>query len=262
MGHRPEEAAAALREAVRRAPEDAEILELYGDALFEAGRDEEARASYEAASMRAPDPFLRAKVEQAKDRRATELATDGTAGSGGVGRIGALAWNPTGGIVSPLQAEAVAGRGELHVTGNVRGTGVEAGRVVHTFFKQRAGVFGIEQVVATRDLHLHYADADFAKEGPSAGAALALAALSAYTQRPLPAGLAATGQMSLEGALMPISGLPEKLLAAYLGDVRTVVAPRKCLYTIRDLPRQFASKLRVVFVDSLREAASAIWEKT
>ncbi|AUX46439.1 ATP-dependent protease [Sorangium cellulosum] len=248
------EAEAALAAAAALAPDDAAVLEALGDALHQLGRPDDALGRYEAAMAIRPEVFLSAKI--AAVRAPERPAADGAPAAG---RIGALAWNPTGGIVSPLQAEAVPGRGELRITGNVHGSGQEAARVAHSLLKARARQLGIEAQVVERDLHLHYADADFRKEGASAGIALTLAALSAYKGRPLPGALAATGQISLDGAVMPVAGLAEKLLAAYLGDVRTVIAPRRCLVTIRTLPREIEGKLSVVFVDSLREAIDAVW---
>jgi ATP-dependent Lon protease len=251
-----EEAAAALAEAALRAPRDPEVLEALGDALFAVGRRDEALARYEAAAALRPEVLLDAKIAEV---RVPPSAIEGDVAQ--VGRALVLGWNPTGGAVSPLQAEAVPGRGELHVTGNVRGSGQEAARVVHSYLVSRAKALGIERAVAERDLHLHYADVDLAKEGMSAGLPLALAALSAYRGRPLPAALAATGQLSLDGAVLPVAGLANKLLAAYLADVRTVIAPRRNLFAIRSLPAEVEGRLRVVFVDSLREAIDAVWER-
>lgn len=241
----------------RPAAGDPEVLELLGDALLQLGRRSDAAARYEAAMEIRPDVLLSAKIAEVKAPARKVLLASGPA----IGRIGALAWNPTGGIVSPVQAEAVPGRGELRITGNVHGTGVEAARVVASLLKARARSFGIEAEVAALDLHLHYADADFRKEGASAGIALALAALSAYRRAPLPPALAATGQITLDGAVTTVAGLGEKLLAAYLCDVRTVIAPRRCLFTIRNLPPEIGDTLRVIFVDSLREAVDAVWEQ-
>ncbi len=106
----------------------------------------------------------------------------------------------------------------------------------------------------TLDLHLHFIDTENPKDGPSAGLALALAGVSAYTRRALKPRLAATGEITLQGGVRPVGGLHEKLLAARLAGVETVIVPRKNLFDLRELSREVLSRVSLVYVDSLPEA--------
>ena len=122
------------------------------------------------------------------------------------------------------------GRGELLLTGNVARVGKEATQVAHSCLKARAAELGIERAVVERDLHVHYVDTENQKDGPSAGLALALAGLSALSGRPLRAGLVASGEITLQGAVRAVGGLHEKVVAAWLHEQRFVILPRKNLF--------------------------------
>jgi ATP-dependent Lon protease len=171
-----------------------------------------------------------------------------------VGRIAVLGWNSAGGAVSPLEAVAVAGSGQLLCSGNVGAQSREAAQVAWSCLKHKARALGLEPLLGSRDLHLHFADSEIAKEGPSAGLALVLAAISAFTERPLRAHLAATGELTIHGAVRPVGGVHEKLVAARLAGVRTVLLPRRNLQEQRELWPEVAARLDVVLVESLDEA--------
>jgi ATP-dependent Lon protease len=176
------------------------------------------------------------------------------------GRIGVLGWHPRGGIVSPLQAEAVPGKGELHTTGNVGGTGLDAARVAASALKARASSLGISQHIRELDLHFHYADTELSKQGLSSGLGLVLAGLSAYLQKPLPSRLAATGEIALDGEVKSVAGIHEKLVAAALAGVKTVLLPRRNLQHVRALQAEVPRRVQIVPVDTIAEAAAAAWE--
>ena len=244
-----DEAARCYAEHLLHAPEDAGAAEALGDTLSAQGRGAQAMEAYQRASKLHGDPSIAAKV--AELRAATRRAEDDARP---VGRLGALGWNAMGGIVSQLEAVAVAGKGELIFTGPVGKTGQDAAKVAFSCLKARAESLGIEEAVRTLDLHLHFIDTEHPKDGPSAGLALALAGISAYTRRALKPRLAATGEITLQGGVRPVGGLHEKLLAARLAGVETVIVPRKNLFDLRELSREVLDKVSLVYVDSLPEA--------
>jgi ATP-dependent Lon protease len=221
-----------------------------GDAHWGCGRAEEAAAAWQRALGREPGGPAAARLAllRAQSRAPGEETRP-------VGRIFALGWNATGGAVSPIEAVAVPGKGELIFSGNVRPTGQEAAKVAHSCLKARAEELGVRESVLHHDLHLHFADTELTKDGPSAGLALVLAGLSALTRRPLRP--AASGEVTLHGAVKAVGGLHEKLVAACLAGVKTVLLPRKNLLDARDLPPEVTSRLGLVYVDSLGEAVGA-----
>ncbi len=242
------DAAACLASLVERSPEDADALEQLGEALLAAGRREEAARRLRDALARRPDGALAARIA-AIERPAAPPADERVPG-----RIGALGWNATGGVVSPLEAAAVPGKGELVFTGNVGKVGRDAAKVAFSCVKARADTLGVADRIERCDLHLHFVDTANEKDGPSAGLALALAGISALTGRPLRPRLAATGELTPHGAVRPVGGLHEKLVAAYLADVEAVIVPRNNLFDVRTLPGEVVGRLEIVYVDALTEA--------
>lgn len=244
------EAARCYEEALKIAPEDSEAMESLGDVLAREGRRQEALGWYERAIVRRPEATLAAKAAglRAAGRPGSEDAP-------AVGRIAALGWSAYGGVVSAVEAAAVPGKGELIFTGNVGKVGQDAARVAASCLKARAEALGIAREVATRDLHLHFVDTELTKDGPSAGLALALAGLSAFTGRPLRPRLAATGEITLQGAVRQVSGLHEKIVAAYLGGIEVVLLPRRNLLDLKEeLPGEVIRRVALIYVDSLPEA--------
>jgi len=198
-------------------------------------------------SAAAPDALL-ARLER---RRASSTT---------VGRIGVLGWTPVGGAVSPLEAMAVPGKGELIFSGNVGPTGREAGQVAFTCLKARAGPLGIEALVRERDLHLHFTDTEMGKEGTSSGLALALAGISAYLQEPLQPRLGATGEITLHGDVRRVAGIHEKLVASYLAGLTRVLLPRGNLRDAQQLPAVVRERVELVHVDTVADALGAALE--
>lgn len=174
-----------------------------------------------------------------------------------VGQIGALGWAPGSGCVSPVQAVAVAGPGRLVFSGNVGASGREAGEVAWTCLRAMAEPLGFGAELRGKDLHLHFADTELAKDGPSAGLALWLAGASALAARPLRGRLAATGELTLHGAVRGVGGLHEKCTAAVLAGVQHLVAPRLNRPEVERLPRAIREVLQVSYVDDPAQALDA-----
>ena len=107
------------------------------------------------------------------------------------------------------------------------------------------------------DLHLHFADTEIAKDGPSAGIALWLAGASALSGRPLHGRLAATGELTLHGVVRGVGGLHEKCTAAVLAGVTRLVAPRQNRPEIEGLPAAVRGALEVIYVDDAAQALAA-----
>ena len=238
----------ALREAIgfyelalRHTPDDANAAEDLADCLATLGERDRAIELYRRAGCDS-------KV------RSLEVAARAAEAAPAIGKIGVLGWTPSGGAVSPLEAVAVIGHGQLIFSGNVGPTSREAGLVAFSCLKMKARDLQIGELVASYDLHLHFTDTEVGKDGPSSGLALVLAGVSAYQQRPLRAGLAATGEITIHGEVKPVGGIHEKIVAAHLAGFRTVLMPRRNLKEARELPSEVASKMEIVFVDSVAEA--------
>lgn len=239
------------------APKDPDALEGLGDALVALSRPNEALTYFEDALKIRPEAALADKITALRTNKNRNNNTSGAEQNNkNLARIGALGWNATGGVVSLVEAAAVPGKGELIFTGNVGPTGQDAAKVAFSCLKARAESLGITEFLARADLHLHFVDTELAKDGPSAGLALALAGLSALSGKKIRQNLAATGEITLQGAVRPVGGLHEKLSAAYLAGITAVILPRKNLFDARRLPAEVVSRVEVFYVDSLTEAVA------
>jgi ATP-dependent Lon protease len=247
------EAIGLYKKAILFAPDDANAYEDLGDIYATLGERAMADKMYAAATARDPGGKASGKRASLGDG-ATLDPEEASASVPAVGKIGVLGWTPTGGGVSPLEAVAVVGKGELIFSGNVGPSGREAGLVALSCLKTRADELKIAELVVSHDLHLHFTDTEFGKDGPSAGLALVLAGVSAYTRRPLKARLGATGEITIHGEVKPVGGIHEKLVAAHLAGIKTVLLPKRNLREGRDLPAELTARVEVIYVGTVAEA--------
>ncbi len=238
------EALLLLEGALTLDPTDEVAALLMGDVLVRMGRTAEGRTAYGRALLIEPSGGAARRLAWLDQSLSDEPA---------VGRIGALAYSRSGGVVSVVEAVAVAGKGELSLSGNVGAIGREAANVVFSCLKASARRLGIGDL-ERRDLHLHFVDTEVPKDGPSAGLALALAAASAYLGRPLPKALAASGELTLHGAVRAVGGLHEKLVAAALAGIETALVPVHNHFELKELSPEVKRRVLVVPVASLEEA--------
>jgi ATP-dependent Lon protease len=239
-------AEASYREALTRKPALPLVALRLGDLLATTGRVPEARALFESVRD--------AEGRQLAARRLALVGAKVAEDVPAYGRIGVLGWHPTGGCVSPLEALVVPGAGGLRLSGNVGSGSREAADVAFTCLKARAGLLGIEKRLRGYDLHLHFADTEFSKDGLSSGLALTLAGVAAFQRRPLLPHLAATGEITLTGEVRPVAGLHEKLVASALAGIRKVLYPRRNTRDVEGLPPEVTSRVALVPVDTLSEA--------
>ena len=228
--------------------DDANAWEDLGDVHASLGETEAAERAWKKAAERDPSGG------GAKNLTSLHAPKKSRVEQPAVGKVGVLSWSPHGGAVSPLEAVAVPGAGQLNLSGNVGAVLKESAAVAFSVLKARAHDLGIDGLVRGFDLHLHFSDTAIGKDGPSAGLAQLLAGVSAFTQRPVRAGLCATGEITLHGQVQPVGGIHEKLVAAHLAGYKTVLLPRQNLRDAKALPAEVKRSLELIHVDSVREA--------
>ncbi len=245
----PEAARRALETAPQGTSLDHEVFDALGDACAAAADARAAEDAYGRAARIDPTSPAGAKAAalRAKRKHASGPARR-------TGLIGVLGWNERGGRVSPVEAVVVPGKGELVFTGNVGPSGREAASVAFSCAKARAKELGYEARIGGVDVHVHFSDTEFQKDGASSGLALTLAIISALKDEELVPRLATTGEITTLGVVRPIAGLREKLVAACLAGTSLVLVPRKNLLDLRTLPAEVRRRTAVHGVDSLVEA--------
>jgi ATP-dependent Lon protease len=169
-----------------------------------------------------------------------------------VGLTTGLVWTQLGGEVIFVEASRMPGHQQLILTGSLGSLGQESAQTALSYLRSRAGQFGLDPgFFSDSDLHLHLTAGAIPKEGPSAGAAIALALLSLLTGRTARRDVALSGEITLSGRLLPVGGVREKLLAAQRAGVHTVVFSKQNEVDLNDLEPEALEGLEIVLAEDL-----------
>ncbi len=176
-----------------------------------------------------------------------------------VGQVVGLAWTEVGGDLLTIEAALMPGKGVITRTGSLGDVMKESVEAARTVVRSRSRFLGIkDEIFEKKDLHIHVPDGATPKDGPSAGAAMTTAMVSAMTGIPVRADVAMTGEITLRGEVTAIGGLKEKLLAALRGGIKTVLIPEDNLKDLQDIPENVKNGLEIVpvkWIDQVLEVA-------
>jgi ATP-dependent Lon protease len=176
-----------------------------------------------------------------------------------IGQVVGLAWTEVGGDLLTIEAAIMPGKGVITRTGSLGDVMKESVEAARTVVRSRAKRLGIkEEMFEKRDIHIHVPDGATPKDGPSAGAAMTTAFVSALTGIPVRGDVAMTGEITLRGEVTAIGGLKEKLLAALRGGIKTVLIPEENAKDLQDIPENVKNGLEIVpvrWIDKVLELA-------
>lgn len=176
-----------------------------------------------------------------------------------VGQVVGLAWTEVGGDLLTIESAVMPGKGNIIRTGSLGDVMKESVEAARSVVRSRARRLGIkDEMFEKRDIHIHVPDGATPKDGPSAGAAMTTAFVSALTNIPVRADVAMTGEITLRGEVTAIGGLKEKLLAAHRGGIKTVLIPEENAKDLQDIPENVKNHLEIVpvkWIDQVLEIA-------
>lgn len=173
-----------------------------------------------------------------------------------VGIVRGLAWTSVGGDTLSIEVNMMPGDGKIDLTGQMGDVMKESARTALSYVRSVSGKYKVaENFYKKKDFHIHIPEGAVPKDGPSAGITLATAILSAVTRKPVRADLAMTGEVTLRGRVLPIGGLKEKILAAKMAGVKTVLVPKENEKDIEEISEEIKEGLRIVFVETMEEVA-------
>lgn len=176
-----------------------------------------------------------------------------------IGQVVGLAWTEVGGDLLTIEAAMMPGKGVITRTGSLGDVMKESVETARTAVRSRSRRLGIkDEFFEKRDIHIHVPDGATPKDGPSAGAAMATAFVSAMTGIPVRGDVAMTGEITLRGEVTAIGGLKEKLLAALRGGIKTVLIPEENAKDLQDIPANVKNNLEIVpvrWIDKVLEIA-------
>ncbi len=176
-----------------------------------------------------------------------------------VGQVVGLAWTEVGGDLLTIEAVNMPGKGGVIRTGTLGDVMKESIEAARTVVRSRASRLGIAADFFDKsDIHIHVPEGATPKDGPSAGIAMTTALVSVFTNIPVRADVAMTGEITLRGEVLPIGGLKEKLLAAHRGGIKTVLIPEQNVKDLAEIPDNVKNKLEIVpvrWIDKVLEIA-------
>ena len=176
-----------------------------------------------------------------------------------VGQVKGLAWTQVGGELLDIEAVAMEGKGKTIKTGSLGDVMQESIQAALTVVRSRSKSLGLDLNFHEKsDLHIHVPEGATPKDGPSAGIGMCTALVSVLTSIPVKADVAMTGEITLQGQVLRIGGLKEKLLAAHRGNIKTVVIPADNERDLAEIPDNIKEDLRIVpvkWIDEVLETA-------
>lgn len=173
-----------------------------------------------------------------------------------------LAWTELGGDMLEIETTVLAGKGGMTLTGQLGEVMQESAHAALSYIRSRSSELGLPKTFYnSRDIHVHLPEGATPKDGPSAGIAMCSAIISALTEKPTPADLAMTGEITLQGRVLSVGGLREKLLAAKQHGMKTVLVPYENYDDIQDVLKDTdLGSLEVVFVRTMDEVLTKVFK--
>ena len=172
-----------------------------------------------------------------------------------IGVVTGLAYTQFGGDILSIEAVTMNGKeGKVTTTGNLKDVMKESITVAEMLIKSRAAQFGISfEELKEKSIHVHVPEGATPKDGPSAGAAMTTAIISALTDIEVRRDIAMTGEINLRGYVTAIGGLKEKLLAALRSGIKTVLIPKENEKDLADVPDKVKKNLEIIPVNTIEE---------
>ena len=171
-----------------------------------------------------------------------------------IGIVRGLAWTSVGGDTLQIEVNAMPGKGELALTGQLGDVMKESAKAGLTYIRSVASQYGVEkEYFEKHDFHIHIPEGAVPKDGPSAGITMATALLSAIIEKPVKASVAMTGEITLRGRVLPIGGLKEKILAAKNAGIKTVLVPKKNEKDVDEISTEIKKGIEIVFVENMEQ---------
>ncbi len=171
-----------------------------------------------------------------------------------IGMSTGLAWTEAGGDILFIEVALMPGKGVLTLTGQLGDVMKESAQAALSYIRSRAHLMGIsDKTFQKTDIHVHVPEGAVPKDGPSAGAAITTAIVSALTKTPVHRKVGMTGEVTLRGRVLEIGGLKEKVIAAHRAGLKTIIVPKENKKDLEDVPREVLKDLSFKFVSHMDE---------
>ncbi len=184
-------------------------------------------------------------------------------GKNEVGIVRGLAWTSVGGDTLQIEVNIMPGKGELSLTGQLGDVMKESALAGLSYVRSVAPDYNVSpNYFQEHDIHIHIPEGAVPKDGPSAGITMATAVLSAVTGKKVRRDLAMTGEISLRGRVMPVGGLKEKILAAKMLGIKTVLVPFENKRDVEEIDAEITGGLEILYMKHMDEVVEqAFYER-
>jgi ATP-dependent Lon protease len=177
-----------------------------------------------------------------------------------VGSVTGLAWTSVGGEILNVDVTIMTGAQKLTLTGQLGEVMKESAQAALSYIRSNAKRFGVNPDFSKgKEIHIHLPEGAIQKDGPSAGITMAMAIISAASNKPARSDIAMTGEITLRGNVLPIGGLNEKLLAAQRSGITTVIIPKENTKDLTEIPEKVREGLKIIPVETIEEAATVVF---
>lgn len=172
-----------------------------------------------------------------------------------------LAWTPVGGEVMVVEASLAAGDSGLTLTGQLGSVMQESAKIALSWVRQHAYMLQLDKdFMKDEEIHMHFPAGAISKDGPSAGVTILTVLVSLLSNRCVRPDVAMTGEITLNGVVLPVGGIKEKLLAAHRAGLTTVIIPAANKKDLADIPNSILNDIEVVLVNTAGEVLLAAFE--
>lgn len=171
-----------------------------------------------------------------------------------IGVTTGLAWTEVGGDILFIEAVDMPGKGKVTQTGKLGDVMKESIETAYSVVRAHSKDLGINpEIFEKTDVHVHVPEGATPKDGPSAGIAMYTTLVSVFTKTPVRKDVAMTGEITLQGRVLPIGGLKEKLLAALRGGIKTVIIPKENEKDLSEIPDNVKKGMKIIPVDNVAD---------
>jgi len=171
-----------------------------------------------------------------------------------VGIARGLAWTSVGGETLSVEVNVLPGKGRFELTGKLGDVMKESARAGISYLRSIISGQGIsKEFFENNDIHIHIPEGAVPKDGPSAGITMATAMYSAITEKSVKANVAMTGEITLRGRVLPVGGLKEKILAAKMAGIKSVIVPDENRRDIDELETEIVEGLNIVYAKTMED---------
>jgi ATP-dependent Lon protease len=176
-------------------------------------------------------------------------------GKNRIGSVIGLAWTSVGGTILNVDTTIMSGPEKLTITGQVGEVMHESAQAALSYIRSNVKKLAVpENFYKKKEIHIHLPEGAIPKDGPSAGITMAMAIISAASNRPARNDVAMTGEITLRGNLLAIGGLNEKLLAAQRSGIKTVLIPKENEKDLIEIQAKVKKGLKIVPIEKISDA--------